>query len=425
MLKKTLSLLLAALIIIAPLGAMALTESDWNKGCRFKTNTEVILYTRSTDGKVNTFDPFGTLPAGSYISVVSTEIDGKRQISYFSDGATAYAWIDVDTWEWAVYHLELDGTHYYLPELAWAERDENAIREYMRYYFSNAQINAVLEAMAKAGPAETIAPSATLIPTPAALPTAEPIPADTNNEPVPEVTPSPAEIPEAEVTAEPTAEPVAEPVALPTAIPSLTIVGTAPAARENIDYLEITYDVDGATGTAKLIRLGTAYSVIAIGNTTYSIETSAISWETEASEGNRIAVVNNVVLSSYYLRKRGNSDSPRLANVPAGAVLAVLEDSNGNNYTHVCFNGMTGYIATSLLSFTDGEDPLALGVLCYEGSTVGNRNVVLWSSPSLMSRDVGKWPIGTVVTVLEYTDNWVRVEVDGYQGWVRRESVTF
>lgn len=191
MLKKTLSLLLAALIIIAPLGAMALTESDWNKGCRFKTNTEVILYTRSTDGKVNTFDPFGTLPAGSYISVVSTEIDGKRQISYFSDGATAYAWIDVDTWEWAVYHLELDGTHYYLPELAWAERDENAIREYMRYYFSNAQINAVLEAMAKAGPAETIAPSATLIPTPAALPTAEPIPADTNNEPVPEATPRP------------------------------------------------------------------------------------------------------------------------------------------------------------------------------------------------------------------------------------------
>ena len=423
MLKKTLSMLLAVLFIIAPMSAMALTESDWNKGCRFKTNTEVVLYTRSTDGKVNTFDPFGTLPAGSYISVVSTEIDGKRQISYFSDGATAYAWIDVDTWEWAVYHLELDGTHYYLPELAWAERDENAIREYMRYYFSNAQINAVLDAMAKAGPAETIAPLVTPVPFPAAEPTAEPVAVDT--EPAPEATAAPAEVVVEVTTPEPTAEPTAEPIAVPTAIPSLTVVGTAPAARENISYLDVTYDVDGVTGTAKLIRLGSAYSVIAIGGTTYSIETSAITWETKASEGGRIAVVNNVVLSSYYLRKRGNSDSPRLANVPAGAVLAVLEDSNGNNYTHVCFNGMTGYIATSLLSFTDGEDPLALGVLSYEGSTVGNRSIVLWSSPSLMSRDVGKWPIGTVVTVLEYTDNWVRVEVDGYHGWVRRESVTF
>ena len=421
MLKKILSLLMAALFLIAPLNAMALTESEWNKGCRFKTNTDVTLYTRTTDGKVNTFDAFGSLPAGSYISVVSTEIDGKRQISYFSDGATAYAWIDVDTWEWAVYHLELDGTHYYLPELAWAERDENAIREYMRYYFSNAQINAVLEAMANAGPAEPVASSATMIPAPVAQPTAEPAPAPADSEPVPEVTPEPVQAP----TAEPTAQPTAEPIAIPTAIPSLTVVGPAPAARENISYLDVTYNVDGAVGTAKLIRLGTAYSVIAIGGTAYSIETSAIAWKTEASEGGRIAVVNNVVLSSYYLRKRGNSDSPRLANVPAGAVLAVLEDSNGNNYTHVCFNGMTGYIASSLLSFTDGEDPMALGVLCYEGSTVGNRSIVLWSSPSLMSRDVGKWPIGTVVTVLEYTDNWVRVEIDGFQGWVRRESVTF
>ena len=425
MLKKILSLLLAALFIVAPLSAMALTESDWNKGCRFKTNTEVTLYTRSTDGKVNTFDPFGTLPAGSYISVVSTEIDGKRQISYFSDGATAYAWIDVDTWEWAVYHLELDGTHYYLPELAWAERDENAIREYMRYYFSNAQINAVLDAMAKAGPAEPIAPSATVIPAPVAQPTVEPVTVTEVSEPVNFETPEPVEVPVEIPTVEPTSEPTAEPIVIPTAIPSLTVVGTAPAAKENITYLEVAYNVDGAVGTAKLINLGTAYSVIAIGGTTYSIETSALTWDTTASEGKRIAVVNNVVLSSYYLRRRGNPDSPRVANVPAGAVLAVLEDSNGNNYTHVCYKGMTGYIATSLLSFTDGEDPLALGVLCYEGSTVGNRNVVLWSQPALTSREVGKWPIGTVVTVLEYTDNWVRVEVDGFQGWVRRESVTF
>ena len=61
MFKRILSLLLAALFIIAPLSAMALTESDWNKGCRFKTNTEVTLYTRTTDGKVNTFDAFGSL----------------------------------------------------------------------------------------------------------------------------------------------------------------------------------------------------------------------------------------------------------------------------------------------------------------------------------------------------------------------------
>ena len=421
MLKKTLSLMLAALFILAPLNAMAMTESEWNKTCRFKTTAEVVLYTRSTDGSVNNFDAFGTLPAGSYISVVSTEIDGKRQISYFSDGATAYAWIDVDTWEWAVYHLELDGTHYYLPELAWAERDENAIREYMRYYYSNAQIEAVLKAMAAAGPAETIAPAAATVP-PTPAPAATEVPAQAD-EPVPETTPEPETAPEP--APEVTEAPTAVPVAIPTAIPSLTAVGTAPAAREGIEYLDVTFAVDDTTGSAKLITLGTVNSVIAIGSTAYSIATADIDWETNASEGKRIAVVNNVVLSSYYLRKRGDSNGQRLANVPAGAVLAVLDDSNGNNYTRVCFNGLTGYIATSLLSFTDGEDALATGVLSYEGATFGNRSVVLWSASSLLSRDVGKWPIGTIVSVLEYNDNWVRVEVDGYQGWVRREFVTF
>ncbi len=420
MLKKLLSLMLAALFAIAPLNAMALTESDWNKGCRFKTKTEVTLYTRSTDGTVNTFDAFGTLPEGSYISVVSTEIDGKRQISYYSDGATAYAWIDVDTWDWAVYHLELDGTHYYLPELAWAERDENAIREYMRYYYSNAQIDAVLKAMNSAGPAETIAPvpAATVIPTPAPQATEEPAAVN-----VPEETQAPAP----EATAVP--EPTAAPAVIPTAIPSLTAVGTV-AFKENRTYPDVAYSVDGSTGTAKLVKLGTVDSVIAIGTTAYSVSTSSITWETNASEG-RMAVMNNAAmkLSSYYLRKWGDSNGTRLANVPAGAVLAVLDDSNGK-YTHVWYNGMAGYIASSLLTLTDGEDALATGVLSHEGTTFGDRNVDLWTVPSLLSQNVGKWPTGTVVTVIEYNDNWVRVEVEEKQdaftqGWVRRENITF
>ncbi len=416
MLKKMLALMLAALFVIAPLSATALTESEWNKGCRFKTNTDVTLYKRFNDGSVNTFDAFGSLPKGSYISVVSTEIDGKRQISYFSsaDSATAYAWIDVDTWEWAVYHLELEGTHYYLPELAWAERDEAAIYDYMRYYYSNAQIDAVLAAMRAAGPAETVAPPAeTALPTP--VPEVTEAPAE--GSPVPETTPVPAE--------EATEEPTAEPVAVPTAIPSLTAVGPAPAARDGIEYLDVAYSVEGSAGTAKLIRLGTVDSIIAIGATAYSIETSAISWTTTAPEGQRIAIVNNVVLSSYYMRKYGSPDAARIANVPAGAVLAVLEETNGNKYNKVCFNGITGYVAASLLTFTDGEDALGTGLLAYEGATSGNRSIVLWSGASLMSRDVGKWPVGTVVTILEYNDNWVRVEVDGYQGWVRRSSVIF
>ena len=119
MLKKVLALVLTALMLIAPFQAMAVTESEWNNNCRFKTTTETTLYDRETNGAENVFTAKGTIPAGSYIIVVSADTDGKRQISYYNNGETAYAWISSDDYAWAVKNVTAeDGRTYSLPETA-------------------------------------------------------------------------------------------------------------------------------------------------------------------------------------------------------------------------------------------------------------------------------------------------------------------
>ncbi|MBQ8137723.1 MAG: hypothetical protein IJ174_09875 [Clostridia bacterium] len=412
MLKKVLALVLTALMLIAPFQAMAVTESEWNNNCRFKTTTETTLYDRETNGAENVFTAKGTIPAGSYIIVVSADTDGKRQISYYNNGETAYAWISSDDYAWAVKNVTAeDGRTYSLPETTWG--DAEAVRKYMEWYYNEEQIQSVLAVM-NSGSAETapVQPVPVAVPQPTVAP-AVPVIVETTEAPV--------------AVVQPTAAPVAQ---MTQVSANMTAVGPAPTPKADTSYLQVTYSQNGVTqGTAHLVTLGTVTSVIAIGNSAYSIATRDLAWSTSAQADARIAVVSNILMSSAWLRNAGNAEAPRLANVPAGAIVAVLEPSNSENYTRVYYEGRIGYLATGLLSFTDALTESQSAVLSYGGLTYGTNKITVWTGPSLNTYLIDYYTIGTPITVVatNETGDWYCVELAdlGLQGWVRAENVTF
>ncbi len=411
MLKKVLALVLTALMLIAPFQAMAVTESEWNNNCRFKTTTETTLYDRETNGAENVFTAKGTIPAGSYIIVVSADTDGKRQISYYDNGETAYAWINSDDYAWAVKNVTAeDGRTYSLPETTWG--DAEAVRKYMEWYYNEEQIQSVLAVM-NGGTAETAPQPVAAAATPEPIATAAPVTVESTEIPLP------------------IAQPTAAPAPVMTQVSdNMTAVGPAPTPKADTSYLQVTYSQNGVTqGTAHLVTLGTVTSVIAIGNSAYSIATRDIAWSTSAQSDARIAVVSNILMSSAWLRNAGNAQAPRLANVPAGAVVAVLEPSNSENYTRVYYEGRIGYLATGLLSFTDAQTESQAAVLSYEGLTSGTNKITVWTGPSLNTYLIDYYTIGTPVVVVGANDtgDWYCVELAdlGLQGWVRTENVTF
>ncbi len=426
MFKKMLALMLAAVILILPLQALAITEQEWNEGCRFWTTVDVTLYTR--DQETLQFKPFEAalnpvLPAHSCISPVSTEVEGMRQISFFRDGSAQYAWIEAKingapTFELYVETVEVDGTKINLPKLAWG--NEEAIRKYMRSFYSEEQIQKVLTIMSSSVPAQQAA-AVTAVPQAAPQATPQPVAA-------PEVTAAPANV------AETVQEPVPQQAAAVTAAPAapapvaqssgLIPAGAAPTPYPETSFLTVSYYQNGAfQGTAQLVRLGAVSSLIAIGGTAYKIDTDDLEWETNAEQGTRLAAVSNIEMSSAFLRAKGDLSGERLCNVPAGAVVPVLDNVNGENYTRIYYAGRIGYISNGLLVYSDGEDPIAHGVLSFDGTTLGNKEVVVWVHPNTASFIVGRWATGTVVDVLEYNDDWIRVEVDGFQGWVNSKYI--
>ena len=146
MFRKTLALLLAALFLLSPLQALGTTEQDWNMSCRFKTSRDADVYDRAMYGSSFYYTRKLTLPAGTYINVISSESSGKRMIVYCLNGQEAMGWIDADAYISAVKTINApDGTVYNLPEAAWGNQD--AVTAFLSQYYPADQVRYVIELM--------------------------------------------------------------------------------------------------------------------------------------------------------------------------------------------------------------------------------------------------------------------------------------
>lgn len=120
------SLCVCMMILMLPVMALAMTETEWNQQCLLKTSASVTLYKTeasggSTDVATGTDIPMyvsGSLPAGTYIKSYTYDSQlNMREIGYYSNGSEARAFVRTNSIVSAVWHVEIDdGDTYPVPE---------------------------------------------------------------------------------------------------------------------------------------------------------------------------------------------------------------------------------------------------------------------------------------------------------------------
>ena len=125
-------LIFLLLLLMIPLAAGAESEQEWVESATHRTTRDTTIYewkritTVATSGDMayneytDIFTPDGMIPAGTYIIVTSSEIEGKRDIIGYRNGKTYIGWID----QTAYTSVEItvrgsDGKLYRIPEAAY------------------------------------------------------------------------------------------------------------------------------------------------------------------------------------------------------------------------------------------------------------------------------------------------------------------
>lgn len=154
--KKLLMSVLILMTLLLPLTAQAgyppTSEAEWNKTCRYRTTRAATLYKGTVNERKSSMEPLtytftaiGTLPAGSYVKVVSSEEDGKREVLYWS-GSMRSAWIDDDSYvRDTVTITATNGLTYAIPSKA--HGDEAAVRYILSEFYSAEDIESFIAGM--------------------------------------------------------------------------------------------------------------------------------------------------------------------------------------------------------------------------------------------------------------------------------------
>lgn len=165
--KKLLCTVLLLLAVLLPLTAQAgyppTTETEWNKTCRYRTTRSTTLYKGTVNERESSMEPItytftaiGTLPANSYVTVVSSEEDGKREVLYWS-GGMKHGWIDEDSYVRDTVTIRAtNGLTYAIPRKAYG--DEEAVRHILSEFYSAEDIESFIAGM-RGGSASSGKPS--------------------------------------------------------------------------------------------------------------------------------------------------------------------------------------------------------------------------------------------------------------------------
>lgn len=133
---------------------------------------------------------------------------------------------------------------------------------------------------------------------------------------------------------------------------------------------------------------------------------------------------------SLNLRARASSSAQVMRTIPQYAVVSVL--SRGYTWSQVSYEGTTGYVMSSFLTFFEGEEAAATATPAPStGTDTVQQARVTTASGSLNLR---KTPNGTVllripqyetVLVVQRGTVWTQVEYNGTTGYVKNEFLTF
>lgn len=376
--KKRLMCLLTLLLMLLPMAAQAGfppdNESDWNKTVKWRTTTSTTLYSLSyRDGKTSwgpdedpaddaIFTPIGTLPAGKYVNVISSEMAGKREVFYW-DGGRRSAWIDDGAYTRdTVTITSTSGQKTSIPSKAYG--DAAAVRYLLSEFLSDDEVQAYIDGMrggnGSSGDATGGSSSGS--------------------------------------TSSSSGSASKSTKARSLALPAITLTQTAE---------------DGAITTAevKMVQPGLLYCLVEADGEELSVPTAALSWEKGEAE-HALAIIYAPRSGTATLWQK-SSGKEALCKLKAGSVVLVLE--KGGKYTKVLGEGKVGYVITSALNLTDPAE---------EGSEyLTTRKVTLRLEAKAKGRSLTTIPKGTAVTVLSVEKNWAFVEYEGFAGYVEAKYI--
>lgn len=315
-------------------------ESDWNKTVKWRITTATTLYSLSyADGKQTwgpdedpaddaIFTPIGTLPAGKYVNVISSEMAGKREVFYWNGGRRS-AWIDEDAYTRDTVSItSTSGQKTSIPSKAYG--DAAAVRYILSEFLSADEVEAYIDGMRGGSSDDSRGSSASGGKT--------------------------ASAPKRTVEA----------------LPVITLTETAE---------------DGAKTSAEVMMVlpGLLYSTVRKDDAEIAVPTAQLSWEWTGEHALAVIYAPRTGLATLWQTDRGTG---ALCKLKAGSVVLVLGESG--RYMKVLGEGRVGYVLAAALTLCDpAEEAIGMRVrektaLRLEPSARGRRLIWLAEDEEVM-----------------------------------------
>lgn len=345
---KLLALMMILVLLPVTAGAGHASESEFNKYCKWRMTTSSTLYkakvSNSENGVVYEFEPIGTLPAGKYVSYLYS-VDGKVEVFYWNGGKKE-GWIDDGTF---VRHTRTiyatNGNKTSIPALAWG--DEAAVREILGEFLSPEDVQSYIDGMRMGLTGEKDENGEIIIvkeePLTPPVITMKAENTDTEVEMVlPGMVNSTVRLKDEELT-----------------VPTASLTWDAGEAEHPLARIyapkkgvaSVYARDDGKGGVIKKFKTGSIvlvlgesgkYTKVYAEGTVGFVITSALEFCDPVEEAQAVTVARRA-----YLRLVPRESGHRLAELPEGTVVHLLEEKNG--WAKVEYHGFVGYVEVKRL----------------------------------------------------------------------------
>ncbi len=177
---------------------------------------------------------------------------------------------------------------------------------------------------------------------------------------------------------------------------------------------------DGTETDVILQTLGSAKCEVFDGKEIFSVPTAELTWDTEADDEHRLAMIYAPKTGKCTLRATASSKGKALGQCDAGRIVLVLRV--GDNYSRILYDGKEGLVLNSTLEFLPivPVDEIETATLIYKGSTTSSATISVYTSTKA-DRRVDQWRVGNEVVTFGERGSFTEVEIGGWHGFVRTQ----
>ncbi len=370
--KRFVTIVFALILVLLCTTALAMTQEEWNKQCKWKTNRSTPVYRIVSQRETGpdedpdagyVFDEVGTLPAGTYLGSRMHGIGDKSEMGAMVGGSIVNYYVPSSAISSATRSIKMpDGRKITIPELAYG--DDNAVRAFLADQYSADEIDDILKAMHSGGSSGKSGNS----------------------------------------TGKSSG--------------NTKKTGNAGASQPESTVWEVVLIKDQGTEKVSLVTLGTVNSEIETGNEKSTVPTAQLRFENRTDTDPIVASVLTKKTGFVTVRNEANENAASLGRIPDGMIVGVIEQ--GETFTKVSYKGITGYVVTRGLAFHDPtQTPIGVGQLYQKGK----KETSIFLQPKQDAKWLAKWPQGESVTVVAEEGRYYAVEKDGFYGWLKKDYV--